>query len=212
MAPRPDHDDGDDDQAESRRPDRRGCGPACPAPRLPARDDGDQRADGIADAGSQVPGDGVVASAGMARIWGVRTWRASRHRPGDTEPSSSIERRRQRDDRQAQGLEHESLLRPIGDHEPVEGDIEDGQDREQPRSIARTRRLRISECPGAGHRGEPDRGQPGVENREQDIAQAPPVSDRHVIRTGAHRLRAVPARARACGPTLGLPGDRAGCR
>ncbi len=118
-----------------------------------------------------------------------------------TEPPPAIESRRQRDDRQAQGLEHESLLRPVGDREPVEHDIQHGQNREDPDHTAldgvqrlAPRPIRHSPRPGPGQGGEPERGEPGVEHGEQDVAQRAPMADGQVVMTGAHRLAPVPPR------------------
>ena len=152
--PGPDHEDRDEEQPENRGADggktrsrpRRGR-----SRRLEPREQGDERADGVGDQRALVPRDLRFASGERPGLRGEDV-QAQEDRGPDAQPSAAVERRRQGDHRQPEGVQHEPLLGPVRDDDPVEGHVEHGPDREQADPGTLRPGAGVPHRPGAGDR------------------------------------------------------------
>ena len=101
------------------------CG-RTPLQSLKRQDTGSLTALGIIGVRSQ----GRIRPRANGQPCGVSRWSRQQEDGRAPQPAASIEGHRQRDDRQPQGLEHESLLRAVRNANPVKHDVQHGHQRE----------------------------------------------------------------------------------
>ena len=156
------------------------------------RGDDEQRGNRVGDRLGQVPGGILVRRAKRPALRGEEVDGKQRGRE-HAEPAATIEQPGQRDHHQPGGLEHEPLLGPVGDHDPVGRQVGRCQSRERPdvRGPAAAERPR-HQAPASAAAQNGDEA--GVEDRQEDIAERPPVAHGQEVGAQPHRVGAVPAR------------------
>ncbi len=160
--------------------------------RLDPGEEAHERGEDVRDHGAQVPRDGRLA-AGEGPGLGGQDVHGQQGGGDDPQPSAAVQRGGQRDDGQSDGVEHESLLGPVGDEDPVERDVQHGHEREQGDPGPDRPRPGVSHGPCAKDGREPDRGEPRVEVGQHDIPQRTPFTPGQVIPARTHRVGPVPA-------------------
>ena len=110
------------------------------------------------------------------------------------EPAATIEQPGQRDHQQPGGLEHETLLGPVGDQDPVRRHVRRRQSRERP-DVGVQQRPGATQAPGPAQARRPRTGTrrgSKTASRMSPSARQSPMGE--VVRAQPHRIRAVPSR------------------
>ena len=161
---------------------------------------------------TEVPRDGPFAIGERPGLGGQDVQSEEHGRP-DAQPSSTVEGRRQRDDGQSQGVQHESLLGPVGDDDPVQGHVDHRPEREERRPMAAPAASADSPRPRRRRPTTARSGRAGGRGRRARYRRTPSgLPRRQVVRTAYASRRVRTSRPRRCDPSRGPPGDRADCR
>ena len=136
----------------------------------------------------------LVSSSVTGQVCGVSRWSISRAAAATRSPRRRSSSRASGTAAEAQRLEHESLLGPVGDADPEEGDVEHAQRRECPCQSILLGRTPAANGPGSGQGRDPERGKSRIRQSQKYVDESPPLGNRQVVDAEPHGIPPIPAR------------------